>query len=125
MTIHTLNGKQPVEPVRRLDAYLDGFYAEWRRAEHEHDKLSFDDATLDAAVHRVDEALTAFTRAEAQTFQGLLIKLKIAFDYEDFYDTAIDRTRRLVTPRVLVSLLRDLEHLASAERDKEIVGGAS
>lgn len=115
MTIHEL----PTPP--RTDEYegdhLESLFVAWRRAEVRHHALTdADDPRAPEAQEQFYETLGAFTRADATTAQGLLKKLKAAFDYSDLTDDAIDQSCLLVAPRLLVSVLKDVERWAIEER---------
>lgn len=103
------------------DAYLLDLLAAWERADAEDARLAAQDLPCHdpsrrAAAEAADAALAALLRADAQTHRGLLLKLMVALRLGDFVDQAIDGTNRLVAPRALVSLWRDLDRLAWRER---------
>ena len=55
----------------------------------------------------------------------MLLKLRVAFDHEDYLQEAIDRDSRFVAPRVLVSILDDLSRLSLKEQGEEAVAVAA
>jgi hypothetical protein len=57
------------------------------------------------------KALQHFLQRPASSLYGILLKLKIACQFEDFVAEAIDPAGQLVTPRAVVAAMYDLENL--------------
>ena len=96
------------------DNYLLKSFAEYQKAHAERitlDLLLDGDPRQNQAQEREDEAFIKFLNGQAQTHRGLLLKLKLAFEYENYWENAIDPSSKLVAPRCLTALLFDLEHL--------------
>ena len=110
----------------RRDTYVDRLHLEWHRANIEEGRISdehgYDSSEYQEAAERCDKALAAFTDCQATSARGLLTKLRVAFDHEDFFEDAIDRTKRHVAPRILVSVFHDIDRLALKEEAQEAPG---
>ena len=115
----------------RYDTYLERLHADWRRANHEESRLAEELGSKNPKVIEAEErstkALIKLLEAEATSAEGLLLKLRIAFDHEDYLVEAIDPTNRFVAPRMLVSVLKDVEAWALRDQDQQILadGGSA
>ena len=107
MTTETLRDHDP-------RSYVERYYDEWCAV-----------AGIEDARDEFAATLAKLTTARSFDARQLLIKLKAVFDYEDHYKNAIDQTCNLVAPRLMVSILSDVEHWAAIEHDKAVASSNS
>ena len=96
---------------------IEQLYAAWQEAEANMHKVFAevnDDELhpdfIEAALQS-DEALHAFLRYPPPTIKGVLLKLRIAAQYDDYMEAMLDEECKLVAPRAIVAAIRDLEKL--------------
>jgi len=101
------------------DEVLQELYQTWRTAESKahqifeeiHDNESdprYIEAEKDANI-----ALHEFLRKPTSSLRGILLKLRVACQFEDYMADALDPTCTLIGPRAIIAAMHDLENLAN------------
>src|SRR5690348_15698286 len=101
----------------QAEVEIETLYAVWQEAEANMHKILAevkDDELhpdfIEAALQS-DEALHAFLRYPTPSIKGVLLKLKLAANYDDYMESTLDEECKLVAPRAIVAAIRDLESL--------------
>jgi len=106
----------------RQDHVIEELYTIWCVAEFEADCI-YDEVDEDfthprfleaAQVSR--EALNAFLQTSTASLRGILLKLQVASDCEDYLTDALDPACMAVAPRAVVAATQDLAQIVAGVR---------
>ena len=99
------------------DHALQELYTTWRTAESKAHRIfdqtndDYSDLLYIEAEKQSAAALTELLRKPTSSLHGIMLKLRIACQYEDFMAEALDPACGLVAPRAIVAAMHDLENL--------------
>ncbi len=100
------------------DDVLQELYRTWRRAEskahdiYEEMNDDYNDPRCIEAERESRIKLHEFLRKPTCSLQGILLKLRVACQFEDYMADALDPTCTLIGPRAIIAAIYDLENLA-------------
>jgi len=104
------------------DKVLQELYNTWRNAESKAHQI-FDELNDNESDPRYIEAekesniaLHEFLRKPTSSLHGILLKLRVACQFEDYMAEALDPTCTLIGPRAIITAMHDLENIVTGSR---------
>ena len=104
------------------DEVLQALYHTWRTAESKAHRLfdesndNYDDPRYIEAEKESHTAVHNFLRQPTSSVDGILLKLRVACQFEDYMADALDPTCTLIGPRAIIAAMHDLENLVIGSR---------